>query len=61
MEGLLPLLHLGSVINFGALTTVVPFRGTFDHTLDAKNRLTVPARYRAALSEGVVMAMGAAA
>lgn len=32
------------------------FRGTFDHTLDAKNRLTVPARYRAALSEGVVMA-----
>jgi len=37
--------------------TVVPFRGTFDHTLDAKNRLTVPARYRAALSEGVVLAM----
>jgi len=36
---------------------VVPFRGTFDHTLDAKNRLTVPARYRAALAEGVVMAM----
>jgi transcriptional regulator MraZ len=36
---------------------VVPFRGTFDHTLDAKNRLTVPARYRAALSDGVVMAM----
>jgi MraZ protein len=36
---------------------VVHFRGTFDHTLDAKNRLTVPARYRAALSEGVVLAM----
>jgi len=36
---------------------VVPFRGTFDHTLDAKNRLTVPARYRAALAEGVVLAM----
>jgi len=36
---------------------VVPFRGTYDHTLDAKNRLTVPARYRAALAEGVVMAM----
>jgi transcriptional regulator MraZ len=35
----------------------VAFRGTFDHTLDAKNRLTVPARYRAALSEGVVLAM----
>ena len=35
---------------------MVPFRGTFDHTLDAKNRLTVPSRYRAALSEGVVLA-----
>jgi MraZ protein len=36
---------------------VAPFRGTFDHTLDAKNRLTVPARYRATLAEGVVLAM----
>ncbi len=36
---------------------MVPFRGTFDHTLDSKNRLTVPARYRAALAEGVVLAM----
>jgi MraZ protein len=36
---------------------VVPFRGTFDHTLDAKNRLTVPVRYRAALAEGVVLTM----
>jgi MraZ protein len=36
---------------------VVPFRGTFDHTIDAKNRLTVPARYRAALADGVVLAM----
>lgn len=33
------------------------FRGTFDHTLDAKNRLTVPARYRAAFIEGAVLAM----
>ena len=33
------------------------FRGTFDHILDAKNRLTVPARYRAALADGVVLAM----
>jgi MraZ protein len=33
------------------------FRGTFDHTLDAKNRLTVPARYRATLAEGIVMAV----
>ena len=36
---------------------MVLFRGTFDHTLDAKNRLTVPARYRAALADGVVLAM----
>jgi MraZ protein len=36
---------------------VVRFRGTFDHTLDAKNRLTVPARYRGALADGVVLAM----
>jgi len=35
---------------------VAPFRGTFDHTLDAKNRLTIPARYRAALADGVVLA-----
>jgi MraZ protein len=34
------------------------FRGTFEYTLDAKNRLTVPARFRAALAEGVVLAKG---
>jgi MraZ protein len=34
------------------------FRGTFDHTLDAKNRLTVPAKFRASLSQGVVIAKG---
>lgn len=34
------------------------FRGTFDHTLDAKHRLTVPAKFRAALAEGVVLAKG---
>jgi len=32
------------------------FRGTFDHTLDAKNRLTVPAKFRGTLSDGVVVA-----
>jgi MraZ protein len=31
---------------------VVPFRGTFEHTLDAKNRLTVPVKYRPAFEEG---------
>jgi transcriptional regulator MraZ len=32
------------------------FRGTFEHALDAKHRLTVPSKFRAALSEGVVLA-----
>jgi MraZ protein len=36
---------------------LAPFRGTYDHTLDAKKRLTVPARYRATLADGVVLAM----
>src|SRR5919202_4367010 len=36
----------------------VAFRGTFDFTLDAKNRLTVPAKFRAALADGVVLAAG---
>ena len=32
------------------------FRGTFEHALDTKHRLTVPARYREALKAGVVLA-----
>lgn len=32
------------------------FRGTFEHSLDTKNRLTIPARYREALKAGVVVA-----
>jgi MraZ protein len=32
------------------------FRGTFDHALDAKHRLTVPAKFRAELSGKVVLA-----
>jgi MraZ protein len=32
------------------------FRGTFDYSLDAKNRLTVPSKFRAQLAEGVVLA-----
>lgn len=34
------------------------FRGTFDFTLDAKNRLTIPSKLRASLAEGVVLAAG---
>ena len=37
--------------------SLVHFRGTFDHTLDAKNRLTMPARYRSALAGGIVLAV----
>ncbi len=32
------------------------FRGTFEHSLDAKHRLTVPARFREAFASGVVLA-----
>ena len=31
------------------------FHGTFEHTLDAKNRLTVPSKLRAAFSEGAFL------
>ena len=33
------------------------FRGSFDHTLDAKNRLTIPARLRKPLGDGVVVSL----
>jgi MraZ protein len=32
------------------------FRGNYDHTLDAKNRLTIPSKFRAALDGGIVIA-----
>lgn len=31
------------------------FRGQHEHSLDSKDRLTIPARFRAALDEGVVL------
>ncbi len=34
------------------------FRGTYDLTLDAKNRLTVPSKLRASFAVGVVLALG---
>jgi len=36
----------------------VAFRGTFEYSLDAKNRLTVPSKFRASLSDGVILAKG---
>ena len=32
------------------------FRGTYEHALDAKHRLTIPAKFRGALADGVVLA-----
>ena len=34
------------------------FRGHYEHSLDSKDRLTIPARFRAALSDGVVLVSG---
>lgn len=36
----------------------MPFHGTYDHSLDAKNRLTVPARFRPQLAGGVMLVKG---
>ena len=35
------------------------FHGTFDHTLDAKNRLTVPSKFRSTLAGTVFLVKGA--
>lgn len=34
------------------------FRGLNEHSLDSKDRITVPAQYRAALAEGIVLIQG---
>jgi transcriptional regulator MraZ len=34
------------------------FRGQYEHSLDSKDRLTVPARFRGQLSEGIVLVAG---
>jgi MraZ protein len=34
------------------------FTGTFDHNLDAKNRLTIPSKFRTVLSGGVYLVRG---
>jgi transcriptional regulator MraZ len=35
------------------------FNGTFEHTLDAKNRLTLPAKFRTDLRDGMFLVKGA--
>ena len=64
VAGLLPLRHLGSTrlpprtrLDWPwALTT---FHGTFEHSLDAKNRLTVPSKFRSTLAGTVFLVKGA--
>jgi MraZ protein len=59
VDGLLPSLHLGSeFFLYFAKGTDMAFRGTFEYTLDAKNRLTVPPKFRAAFADGAVLAKG---
>jgi len=36
----------------------VAFRGRYEHSLDSKDRLTVPARFRSVLADGVVLSKG---
>jgi MraZ protein len=36
----------------------VAFRGLYEHSLDSKDRLTVPSRFRSDLAEGVVLSKG---
>ena len=56
MEGLLPLLHLGSVIKL-ELTQWSPFAAPSTIRSTRRTGSRCPARYRAALAEGVVLAM----
>jgi MraZ protein len=56
VAGLLPPSHPGSKLAFSSCLPLI-FRGTFDHTLDSKHRLTVPAKFRAALAGGAVLAL----
>jgi MraZ protein len=53
VAGLLPLRHFGP--NSSPRGNLA-FRGHYQHSLDAKNRLSIPARFRAAFSSGVVLA-----
>jgi MraZ protein len=64
MAGLLPPRHLRIASEDRTTRTKekgqrfckLAFRGHYEYTLDAKNRLTIPAKFRAPLSDGVVLA-----
>ncbi|HLB29074.1 MAG TPA: cell division/cell wall cluster transcriptional repressor MraZ [Dehalococcoidia bacterium] len=36
----------------------MPFRGTYEHTLDDRGRVAIPARYREIFRDGAVLAQG---
>ena len=59
MAGLLPPSHPGLCF-LPELSRPLPFSGLFEYALDAKGRLTVPAKYRASLAGGVVLTLSAA-
>jgi MraZ protein len=54
VAGLLPLRHFGPTTS--PALRALAFRGHFDYSLDAKNRLNIPPKFRAAFSGGVVLA-----
>src|SRR3954452_6380817 len=53
VAGLLPLRDSGRLTHLH-----MAFRGHFEFSLDAKNRLTLPAKLRASFSGGLVLAKG---
>jgi MraZ protein len=59
VAGLLPLCHFGPTYfdpeSVRSIEIRVAFRGHYEHSLDAKNRLSVPKPFRAALSDGLVL------
>ena len=58
MAGLLPLRHSGSTDSQPLVhPCALPLYGINDHSLDAKNRLTVPAKSRADLTNAVTLTM----
>src|SRR5215213_932869 len=56
VAGLLPLRDSGQSDKAFPWLEHVAFRGHFEYQLDAKNRLTIPAKFRASFSDGLVLA-----
>ena len=56
LEGFLPPLPARFGTSYQTWGTRVTFRGSFEFTLDAKNRLTIPAKFRGRFGDGVTLA-----